>query len=795
MPHFKSMASRLMRLALALAVMVPALAAVEHATGHSLLIASARAQGAVRDIRVIGNRRVEPETVRSYLQFSVGDAYDAGKVDRSLKALFQTGLFADVRIDRDGAGVVITVVENPVVSQVAFEGNSEVDTPTLTNEVQLKARSVYTRARALADVQRILDVYRRQGRFAASVEPKLIELDQNRVNLVFEINEGAATKVQKITFVGNRAFSDSQLRDIVSTTQSGWFDFLKGTNVYDPDRVNLDKELLRQYYLKNGYADVRVIAGNAEIDRNGSGFYITYTIEEGELYTFGDLKIESALASIQPERFRGDLLTTSGQIYNASYIDKSVEKLTLQVSEQGYPFARVRPRADRNDASRTISLVYTIDEGQRVYIERINVIGNLRTKDHVIRREFRLVEGDAFNPLMVEAAKKRLQGLGFFKAVEVKRRQGGAPDRVVLDVELVEQPTGELSFGAGYSTNEGVIGDVSVTERNLMGNGQFLRLKLSGSLSRFQIDLSFTEPRFLDRNLAAGFDLFYKDVNALSTSSYKSRKEGGSLRLGFPISENIWLNNNYTLSYDDIYEIDTTTASRAVREAQGAALTSAIGTAITYDTRNHPKNPNRGIYLQLGADFAGVGGDVQYVRLQGEGRGYYPITEKITFVGRVVGGQIEGWGGQDVRLLDLYYKGGETIRGFDKSGIGPRDTVTTDALGGKTFWSATAEIRYPIPFIPDELGITGAVFADAGSLYGAGSLAKSVNNQCTVPVGSRDRLVGVCLEDSSMIRTSIGASILWASPLGPLRLDYAHALTKDDFDKTQLIRFGASTKF
>ncbi len=733
--------------------------------------------------------------MRSYLQFSVGDLYDAGKVDRSLKALFQTGLFADVRIDREGAGVVITVVENPVISQVAFEGNSEVDTPTLTNEVQLKARSVYTRARALADVQRILDVYRRQGRFAASVEPKLIELDQNRVNLVFEINEGAATKVQKITFVGNRAFSDSQLRDIVSTTQSGWFDFLKGTNVYDPDRVNLDKELLRQYYLKNGYADVRVIAGNAEIDRNGSGFFITYTIDEGELYTFGDVRIESALASIQPERFRGELLTTSGQIYNASYIDKSVEKLTLQVSEQGYPFARVRPRADRSDANRTISLVYTIDEGQRVYIERINVIGNLRTKDHVIRREFRLVEGDAFNPLMVEAAKKRLQGLGFFKSVEVKRRQGGAPDRVVLDVELVEQPTGELSFGAGYSTNEGVIGDVSVTERNLMGNGQFLRLKLSGSLSRFQIDLSFTEPRFLDRNLAAGFDLFYKDVNALSTSSYKSRKEGGSLRLGFPISENIWLNTNYTLSYDDIYEIDTTTASRAVIEAKGGALTSAIGTAITYDTRNHPKNPNRGIYLQLGADFAGAGGDVQYVRLQGEGRGYYPITEKITFVGRVVGGQIEGWGGQDVRLLDLYYKGGETIRGFDKSGIGPRDTVTSDALGGKTFWAATAEVRFPIPFIPDELGISGAVFADAGSLFGAGGKAQEVNNQCALAPAARNRLNGVCLEDSSTIRTSVGASVLWASPLGPLRLDYAHALTKDDFDKTQVIRFGASTKF
>ena len=795
MPHYKSLAVQMLRVVALLAAAIPAFGALDRAVGTSFVSSSAAAQGAIRDIRVVGNRRVEPETVRSYLQFSVGDAYDAGKVDRSLKALFQTGLFADVRIDRDASGVVIAVVENPVISVVAFEGNSEVDTATLTTEVQLKARSVYTRARALADVQRILDVYRRQGRFAASVEPKLIELDQNRVNLVFEINEGAATKVQKITFVGNRAFSDSQLRDIISTTQSGWFDFLKGTNVYDPDRSNLDKELLRQYYLKNGYADVRVITGNAELDRGGSGFFVTYTIEEGELYSFGDVKIESALPSIQPERFRGDVLTTQGQIYNASYIDKSVEKLTLQVSEQGYPFARVRPRADRNEATRTIGLTYTIDEGQRVYIERINIIGNLRTKDHVIRREFRLVEGDAFNPLMVEAAKKRLQGLGFFKSVDVKRRAGGAPDRVSLDVELVEQPTGELSFGAGYSTNEGVIGDVSITERNLLGNGQFLRLKLSGSLERFQIDLSFTEPRFLDRNIAAGFDLFHKDVNALRTSSYKSRKTGGSLRLGFPISENMWLNTNYTLSYDDIYEIDTTTASRAVAEAKGGFLTSAIGSAITYDTRNHPKNPNRGLYLQVGADFAGVGGDVQYVRLQAEGRGYYPITEKITFVGRVVGGQIEGWGGQDVRLLDLYYKGGETIRGFDKSGVGPRDTVTSDALGGKTFWASTAEIRFPLPLIPDELGISGAVFADAGSVFGAGALANKFNNQCALAPALRNRLNGVCLQDSDIIRSSVGASILWNSPLGPLRLDYAYALTKDDFDKTQLIRFGASTKF
>ena len=750
-----------------------------------------QAQGVVvRDIQVVGNRRVEPETVRSYLHFTVGDPYDAGKADSSLRALFATGLFADVEIERQGSTVVVHVVENPVINQVAFEGNSEIDAKTLEAEVQLKPRSVYTRARALADAQRILDVYRRQGRFAAVVEPKIIELDQNRVNLVFEINEGIATKVKGINFVGNRAFSDSQLRDVITTTQSGWFDFLKGTAVYDPDRMNLDRELLRQYYLKNGYADVNVVTAHAELDRDGSGFFLTFVVEEGEPYVFGDVRIESALPELQPETLHGEMLTVSGETFNASYIDKTVEKLTLRVSEQGFAFARVRPRTERNPSARAIDIIYEIDQGPRVYIERINIVGNYRTKDHVIRREFRLAEGDAYNPLLVDQAKKRIQNLGFFKSAEVTRRPGSAHDRVVLDVEVQEQPTGELSFGAGYSTSEGIIGDVSITERNLLGNGQFLRLKVGGSVERFQIDLSFTEPRFLDRNMAAGFDLFHKEIDQMDESSFKSRRSGGSVRIGFPITENIWMTNSYTLSYDDIYEIDEDRASAAIKEAQGSALTSALGTAITYDTRNHPRNPNRGIYLQLGTDFAGVGGDVQYVRVQGEGRAYYPITEDITFVGRVIAGHIEGWGGDDVRLLDLYYRGGETVRGFDRGGFGPRDTFTNDSLGGTTYWAATAEVRFPLPLIPEELGMSGAVFADAGSLFGAGQLAKDLDN-CGGSAASGD----ICLADDASIRSSVGVGLLWNSPLGPLRLDYAYVLTKEDYDETQAIRFGASTKF
>ena len=760
-----------------------------------LLALPAEAQAsAIREIRVAGNRRVEPETVRTYLKFNVGDAYDAGKVDQSIRALFATGLFADVRIDRAGNGVVVTVVENPVVNQVAFEGNKEVDKDTLKNEVQLKPRSVFTRAKAQADVQRVLDVYRRQGRFAASVEPKIIELDSNRINLVFEIDEGGATKVKAINFVGNRAFSDSQLRDIITTSQSGLLDFLKGTNIYDPDRLTLDRELLRQYYLKNGYADARVITAGAELDRDGSGFYISFVLEEGELFSFGAMQIESALP-IDTNLLRAELLTNSGATYDQSLMDKTVERLTLVASEQGYAFVRVRPRAERDATGRAINVTYVVDEGPRVYIERINVNGNLRTQDYVVRREFRLAEGDAYNPLMVDKAKKRLQYLGYFKTVDIKRRPGSAADRIVLDVDLVEQSTGELSFGAGYSTSEGIIGDVSITERNLLGRGQFLRLRLAGSAERLQVDLSFTEPRFLGYNLAAGFDLFHKDVNLSSQSSFRTKTTGGSLRLGFPLTENLWLTNSYTLATSEIFDVSPF-ASFAIRQAQGEAITSSWGTSLAWDGRNHPKNPTKGYYLTVGTELAGLGGDVQYARASAEGRVYYPITDKITFVGRAMAGHIEGWGGQDVRLIDLFYKGGETIRGFDRGGFGPRDLVTNDALGGTTFWAATAEVRFPIPFIPQELGMSAAAFVDAGSLFGAGADAKTFNDQTLCPPAVVVLpATGVCLADSDAVRASAGASIIWESPLGPLRLDISKPFLKQRFDDEQLIRFGASTRF
>ena len=769
---------------------------------------SAHAQGVIQTIQVEGSKRVEPETVRSYLTFSTGDAYDPAKIDESLKTLFATGLFQDVRIRREGATIVIVIVENPIVSRVAFEGNHEIDDATLTSEVQLKPRAVYTRARVQADVQRILNLYRRQGLYAAQVDPKIINLDSNRIDVVFEIFEGETTKVRAINFIGNAAFSDSQLRYVISTTQTTFLSFLKGTNIYDPDRLNLDRELLRQFYLKNGYADIRILSATADLDRDGRGFFITITVEEGERYRFGIIDVESALPSLNVENLRGYILTRSGRVFNAEKVEKTIEALTVGVSEQGYAFGQVKTRLDRDESTHTMNITYVIDEGPRVYIERIEIVGNFRTEDRVIRRQFRLAEGDAFNRLLVEAARKRLRALGFFKTVEVNTKPGSSPDRVVIVVTVLEQPTGELSFGASYSTSEGVIGDVSITERNLMGKGQYVRLGFSGSLERAQVDFSFTEPYFLDRNLAAGFDLFHKEVDLTSVASFSQRSTGANLRLGFPIADNTQMGLRYRFEQEDIFDVSPN-ASLAVKEAEGLSNTSSVGFTIAYDTRNVPASPTSGFFTSFSQDFAGVGGDVQYFRSVIDARGYYPITNKITLVGRGQAGSITGWGGQDVRLTDLFFKGGETIRGFERAGYGPRDACespgshvhivncTRDSLGGELFWATTAEVRFPFPYVPDSLGMQGAVFVDAGSLWQASGEAISAVTNPPCPGDSTGPHCGEgsYILDSAGVRLSTGFSIIWQSPLGPLRADIAQALLKADFDKTEIFRFGASTNF
>ena len=738
----------------------------------------------IREIRVTGNMRIAPETVRSYLTFNQGDRYDPAQANDSIKALIATGLFENVEIHQSGGVVTVHVInENPMVNQVVFEGNKEIKDETLSTEVQLKPRAVFTRAKAQADVQRILDLYHRSGYYAVQVDAQMIKLDNDRVNVAFVIQEGPETKVLSINFIGNKAFSDSQLRGVITTTETNILSFLKSTDVYDPDRLNLDRELLRRYYLKNGYADARIVSAVADLDRQGKGFFITFTVDEGELYHFGNVDVESTLPSIDPRSLRGDVLTQQGEIYDALKIDNTNEKLTIAVAEQGYAFGQIRPRIERDPIGRTISVTYVVEQGPRVYIERINIIGNARTRDYVVRREIRLAEGDAYNRLLVDQARLRLQKLSFFKSVKVTTEPGSASDRVILNFVVEEQATGELSLAGGYSSAVGPIAEIGYTERNLLGKGQYLSLKLTGSFESGQAQLSFTEPRFLDQNISAGFDLFATENDFTDQSGFKEQKIGGALRVGFALTDEISLQPNYTLTQDDVFDVNNS-ASRPIQEAADASprLISSVGYTLSYDARNNRINPTRGIYLAMTEDFAGAGGDAQYIRSVGEARGYYPITEGITLVGRLIGGYVTGWGGQDVLAVDSFFKGGETIRGFDTAGIGPRalqsDGTGTDAIGGKIFYAGTVEVRFPLPLIPEELGMSGAVFADAGSLYDTD-------------------FKGVAGEvfDSNTLRSSVGASLLWNSPVGPLRADFAYVLTKADFDKEQFFRFGASTKF
>jgi outer membrane protein insertion porin family len=769
----------------------PALIAIFVMT-MAVTVTAAETGPVIREIKVAGTKRLEPETVKAHLTFAAGERYDAHKADESVKALFATGLFSDVHIRLEGSAIIVAVAENPLVNRVAFEGNKEIKSEALAQEVQTKSRGPLIRARMQSDVRRVLERYRREGYFAAQADAKIIQLDHNRADLVFEIQEGPQTKVAGINFIGNRSFSDAELRGVISTSETGLLDFLKSGTVFDPDRVNADRELLRRFYLKNGFADMRIVSAVADTDKEGKGFFLTFSIEEGPRYTFGAVELDVTLADLKAEPLKNRIQGQAGDVFNAELVEKTVEDLTLAVAQNGHPFGQVRTRMERDPVRRTISVTYVAEPGARVFIARIDITGNSRTLDTVIRREFRIAEGDAFNKTLVEAARQRLMKLGYFKEVKITKEPGSAPDRVNLTVAVQEEQTGVLGFSAGYSSAQGVIGDVTYTERNLMGTGQYLEVKLSGSVSNNEgLTVSWTEPRFLDRNISFGIDAFVKNADYTAgtgylVAGYEDFRVGGSLRLGLALSDTLTVGANYTLMWENVYNVDPN-ASLAVKQIQGTALISSVGYSLIYDTRDNKRKPTRGFYFKGTQDLAGAGGDVNYIRSTADLRAYYPLTQDIVLAGRTMGGTITGWGGQNVRVVDAFYKGGETIPGFAPAGIGPRDAATGDALGGTTFYSATAELRFPLPFVPQDLGLSGAVFTSAGTLFGTD--AQKFAAAYAAKNGVKNTLA---VQDTSSLRSSAGGSLIWDSPIGGLRVDFAGAVTKAPFDKTQVLGFGYS---
>ncbi len=727
----------------------------------------------LRDIRVEGAQRIEGDTVRSYMGMRAGDPVTASTLDKALKALFGTGLFADVNIRRDGQDVVVRVVENPIINRIAFEGNKRVSNDILGDEVKLRPRIVFTRARVQTDLQRIMDVYRRSGRFSATVVPKVIQLPQNRVDLIFEISEGELTEIRKIAFVGNQHFDDGDLREIIQTRESAWYRFLSSDDTYDPDRLTFDRELLRRHYLANGYADFRVISGVAELTPDSSAFFVTFTVEEGERYKFGKIDIITQLNDLDVEKLRKDQSIKEGQWYNADEVEGLIGKLTDAVGVLGYAFVDIRPRVRRDRKTRTIDVTFVIQEGPRVFVELVKVAGNVRTQDKVIRREILLLEGDAFNTSKLRRTRQRIRNLGFFERVEIENKVGTSRDKTIIGVSVKERATGEISFGAGFSSSNGVLGNINIRERNLLGRGQDLRLGLQLGQRQQELDLSFTEPYFLGKNLAAGFDMFSTTSDLQTESSLDRDTLGFSLRSGYRITEPLSQSWRYTLREDKITGI-ASDASLAVREQEGAFITSSIGQTLNYDKRDSKFNPTKGYFVQLENTLAGLGGDSKYLRNELSGGQFYQLFDKwIVNLGAGTG-YIIGLG-EDIRIIDRFYLGGKTLRGFEDSGVGPRDTATSDSIGGNWFYRGTVGLTFPLG-LPNEFGLRGRVFSDAGS------------------IGEHDSNIST-IADATSLRMSVGTGILWDSPFGPVNVDLAKAILKEDFDETELIRFSFGTRF
>jgi outer membrane protein insertion porin family len=836
--------------------------AVVGAASLAIVSTPAAAQTA-SSIVVEGNRRVEADTIRSYFKPGPTGALDAGRVDDGLKALIETGLFQDVQISRPGGKIVVTVVENPVIGRIAFEGNKKIKDEQLTTEIQSKPRGTLSRPMVQSDALRIAEIYRRSGRYDVHVTPEIIEQPNNRVDLIFTIAEGPKTGVKSIEFVGNVAFSSYRLKDIIKTHESNLLSFLGGNDVYDPDRVEADRDLIRRFYLKNGYADVQVVAALTEYDPDRKGFLVTFKIEEGQQYRVGAVDFRSTIAGLDPNALRAFSRVNVGSLYNVEALEKSVEEMQIEASRRGFAFAVVHPSGDRNFDAHTVSVVFAVDEGPRVYIERINIRGNTRTRDYVIRREFDLSEGDAYNRALVDRAERRLKNLDFFKNVKITTEPGSSSDRVVLIVDLEEKSTGDFSVSGGYSTTDGALAEVSISERNFLGRGLFAKASVTYGQFARGYSLSFVEPYLLDYRVALGLDLYQREQLANNFIAYGTKTLGFSPRLGFQLREDLSLQLRYSITRQEITlpqtlancnntpggsfvgnqgflpfnptpafvqanngnamgAVDATglglfcfsdgEASLPVRKelAGGASITSAVGYSLNYNTLDNNKNPTEGLLVDFRQDFAGVGGNVSYLKSAIDAKYFTPLVSDIVGIVHLQGGILNKVGNTELRMLDHFQMGPNLVRGFAPNGIGPRDINpfgTQDAVGGTKYWGASLEMQMPFWFLPKEVGLKGAVYADAGGLYGyQGPTTWTATSELTTPQNSNcirptqtpptaGTCTGLVFDDSKVVRTSVGVGLVWASPFGPLRFDYAIPLTKGQFDRVQQFRFGGGTSF
>ncbi|ODS57123.1 MAG: outer membrane protein assembly factor BamA [Agrobacterium sp. SCN 61-19] len=755
---------------------------VSSGAGIAVLASAIAAEAAVvQRIDVRGAQRVGPEAVRSNLSIQPGRTFSNADIDESVKRLYATGFFSDVQISVSGGTLVVTVAENQLINQVVFNGNRKIKDDKLQGIVQTQGQGPYSDSLISADIQRIREAYSAIGRSDVEVTTQVVPVAEGRVNLAFVINEGERTKISSINFVGNRAYSDGRLAAVLQTKESGILSFLTRKDVYNEDKLRADEEALRQFYYNHGYADFRVISSEAVLNETGNEYTINITVDEGQRYRFGAVSVESTVDGIDGSELQGLLETREGQTYSARDIQKSMEAISRRVSSAGYPFARVVPRGDRNFETNTIGVTYLVDQGERAYVERIEVRGNTRTRDYVIRREFDISEGDAFNQETISRAKRRLEALGFFSAVNISTQAGSSPDRVVVIVDVQDQPTGSFGIGAGYSVGDGgLVLEASVEEKNFLGRGQFIRVAAGGGFDETQTyNFSFTEPYFLGYRLAAGFDVFKSSTSA--NSYYDYEEQGGTIRVTAPITEDLATTLRYTykeLDYINDGANASNTAAPYLDAINGSTWKQSIlGHSIVYNTVDDRQNPHEGIFASFTHEYAGLGGDSEYYKAFVRARVYHTLSDEFDIVGSLAGsaGHVVALG-DNLNVFDQFKIGGKEIRGFDNSGIGPR--INGDSIGGTTYFTASAEATFPLPLVPQDLGFRGAVFADAGTLYGSDLRSQS----------------GVVGTDMSL-RASVGAGVIWNSPFGALRVDYAVPVAKEDFDDTQEFRFSMANQF
>jgi outer membrane protein insertion porin family len=739
-------------------------------------------------IVVQGNRRVDTETVRSYFPAAPDGRFDEAARDVALKALLATGLFDNVTIERAGERLVVHLTEAPVVDRVAFEGNKKIQDKELTAVIESKPRGTLQRAVVQADVGRIMEAYRHAGRDDVGVVPQIISRSNDRVDLVYVVTEGGKTTVRQINFVGNKVFGKRQLAAVIKTSATNMLSFLIGGDVYDPDRVAEDREQLRLYYRSKGYADANVTSAKAEYDPAIHGFTLTFSIDEGPLYHFGDIDIVCNMPGLDPEKLRRLLVARSGAVFDGGALDKTSEGLAIELAKLGFPFAQALPRTTRDAAAKRIDVAFTIEQGPRTYVERIEIHGNTRTRGYVIRREFDIAEGDAYNKSLIDRAERRLKNLNYFKTVKISTKPGSVPDRVVLDVDVVEQSTGDFSIAGGYSTTDGLLAEVKVGDRNFLGTGKTLNASVTYGQYARGIDLSASEPYFLGTRVAAGIELYGKQNDPSPYQSYGSNIYGATMQFGTPLTEQIGVQWRYSIYNQDVTLDPTSLAAAPSLPIQQAALAgpawvSAAGSTVTYNTLDNTKNPTSGFKSQLSQDLAGLGGDVKFLRTTEDVRYYHPINDDVVSLVRAQGGYITGWGGQQVPLMNSFFGGPTMVRGFAPNGFGPRDLTpgtTMDNVGGSMYWATTVELQSAIPGVPQEYGLKATAFIDAGSVFNYGG-------PTTFP-GSTQSLQ---LANSNVVRSSVGAGLTWASPFGALTVDYAVPLSKAAYDVVQPLRFSA----